>query len=494
MHSNSGALEQALEIFRSPSLLRVARERPLPDGMQTLLSLVAGDDGTLQQAAAATGESNARLTEAATFYIQQVLFTPGIDSYRVLGVNADASDHRIKDHRRLLMRWLHPDRNPDGWDNVYVDRVNRAWQDLRSQDRRREYDLKQSQKNAAIVPRGAAGPRPEMPMPLHHPPLFEPAIASSRAVRVLPALVLGSLSVAAALLVAFIYSLRPQEETLTAPRPVVVSVPSPPASLPLPVVERRKVAPVQPRGADHASPAGPETYAVLALPAAKPSADPAIAQAKAPTSRTSAEAKPPTANKAIAPSGAVASNAVPSSAARPKAAAAAQTTGAQSLAAARELPVAAKPAVSESVPVLAESKSVPKIEKPVAVQVAATSPAPNDRSAVELLHRFSQAYDRGDLPQLMAMFTRDARNRVEGQQTLADHYRALFETSQERRLSLSSPSWRIDGDHIRVVVGFETAILPLGKRRAQRTVGDMRLDLRRVGGELLIASLSHDER
>ena len=37
------------------------------------------------------------------------------------------------------MKWLHPDRNQDGWEAVYADRVNVAWQDLKTPDRRAEY-------------------------------------------------------------------------------------------------------------------------------------------------------------------------------------------------------------------------------------------------------------------------------------------------------------------------------------------------------------------
>uniref|UniRef100_UPI0035AF47BD J domain-containing protein n=1 Tax=Arenimonas sp. TaxID=1872635 RepID=UPI0035AF47BD len=141
MSAAGQALDLALACYRAPPRLAQAAQRPLPDDMLVLLRLAAGDEALARECADAAHESAGTVVEAAVFFIQQVLFAPGTDSYRALGVNPDAPDARIKEHYRWLVRWLHPDRNPDEWDAIYADRVNRAWQDLRHPDRRAAYDL-----------------------------------------------------------------------------------------------------------------------------------------------------------------------------------------------------------------------------------------------------------------------------------------------------------------------------------------------------------------
>ncbi|MBL0229036.1 DnaJ domain-containing protein [Thermomonas sp.] len=80
------------------------------------------------------------MREAAQFYVREVLFFAQADAYRVLGVDADASDASIKAHHRLLQHWLHPDRLDNEDDAIFASRVNVAWNRLRNQARRRAYD------------------------------------------------------------------------------------------------------------------------------------------------------------------------------------------------------------------------------------------------------------------------------------------------------------------------------------------------------------------
>ncbi|HEY9147029.1 MAG TPA: J domain-containing protein, partial [Thiobacillus sp.] len=148
------ALDQALAFWRAPALLANARHRPLPDDVLDVVRIAAGDSNAAGQGAEATGADPGELTEAAAFYLQQLLFAPGTDSYRVLGVNPGADDARIKEHYRWLVRWLHPDRNPDEWEALYADRVNRAWQDLRTPAKRAAYDASRDQ-FGRFAPEGA---------------------------------------------------------------------------------------------------------------------------------------------------------------------------------------------------------------------------------------------------------------------------------------------------------------------------------------------------
>jgi hypothetical protein len=40
----------------------------------------------------------------------------------------------------LLLRWVHPDLDPDGVRSLYATRVTRAWDDLKTEQRRQVYD------------------------------------------------------------------------------------------------------------------------------------------------------------------------------------------------------------------------------------------------------------------------------------------------------------------------------------------------------------------
>ena len=121
----AGALEEALLLKLNPDRLFFQQRLPLPDGIAQLIRIAidpasAGlsqeqredlDDGQLQAAAAA--------------YLKGVCLFPGSQGLRVLGLN-DASDNKlILEHRRLLLKWLHPDRNPEN--RHLAERVNRAW-------------------------------------------------------------------------------------------------------------------------------------------------------------------------------------------------------------------------------------------------------------------------------------------------------------------------------------------------------------------------------
>ena len=50
---------------------------------------------------------------AATFFIEQILFAPHADSYRVLGASPQASASELRRNVALLLRWLHPDLDPE---------------------------------------------------------------------------------------------------------------------------------------------------------------------------------------------------------------------------------------------------------------------------------------------------------------------------------------------------------------------------------------------
>src|SRR4029079_3789614 len=81
------------------------------------------------------------LREAAAFYIEQILLHPDADHYRVLGAQPAASSAELLRNMALLIRWLHPDHKNGSERTVFTNRITRAWNELKTEDRRAAYDL-----------------------------------------------------------------------------------------------------------------------------------------------------------------------------------------------------------------------------------------------------------------------------------------------------------------------------------------------------------------
>ncbi|MEZ5855392.1 MAG: DnaJ domain-containing protein [Hyphomicrobiaceae bacterium] len=142
------ALRSAIDLVQVPSRVRIARSLPLPDGMELLLRIAAGDGDCATEAAAATGRDADFVREAATFFIEQVLLEPGADSYRVLGVAPEARTEDLRRNLALLMRCLHPDASDDSHRSVFAGRITGAWEDLKTPQRRAMYDAALAQAQA----------------------------------------------------------------------------------------------------------------------------------------------------------------------------------------------------------------------------------------------------------------------------------------------------------------------------------------------------------
>ena len=142
MTERSGeALDVALGLLRAPALRGALRARPLPGGVAEVLAIASGSADRTRAAAERTGYTEADLVEAARFYVQQVLLVQGVDAYRTLGTDPGADHATLRDHYRLLLRWLHPDRSEgEQWDSALATRVNQAWNQLRTDAARAQYD------------------------------------------------------------------------------------------------------------------------------------------------------------------------------------------------------------------------------------------------------------------------------------------------------------------------------------------------------------------
>jgi curved DNA-binding protein CbpA len=91
-------------------------------------------------AAAMVDRSREVVQRAAEFFIEQILFAPNADSYRVLGASPQASAADLRQNLGLLLRWLHPDVEVCGERSIFIGKVTAAWNDLKTPERRAAYD------------------------------------------------------------------------------------------------------------------------------------------------------------------------------------------------------------------------------------------------------------------------------------------------------------------------------------------------------------------
>jgi hypothetical protein len=120
------ALQVALDMFRSPSLVRRVKTQPLPKNVLHVIRIAAGESLDVGDNEISSGWDEMEVRAAAVFFLQQVLFDKNADIYRVLGLTSDASFVEVKDHKRSLLKWLHPDRNANKWESVLLPRLLKA--------------------------------------------------------------------------------------------------------------------------------------------------------------------------------------------------------------------------------------------------------------------------------------------------------------------------------------------------------------------------------
>lgn len=126
-----------LDYFAAPGKYQLTLRQPalLFSSVREILQLAAGRSGA--------GGEDARLSEAARFFVRAALLYPGADHYAVLGLAPGEAPADLKERYRLLMRLTHPDfirGDVAVWPADAAVRVNRAYETLSSPVQRREYD------------------------------------------------------------------------------------------------------------------------------------------------------------------------------------------------------------------------------------------------------------------------------------------------------------------------------------------------------------------
>jgi hypothetical protein len=485
---DASALEQALAFHRSPRRWACLRRQRLPPDVPLLLRLAAAEPRALADSAARTGETPQVVREAAIFYLQQVLFDNDADSYRVLGVDAGASEEQIKHHHRLLVHWLHPDRNRDSWEAVFVDRVNAAWSDLRTAERRLAYDRRRP------APVEADAPTPRLPDAATFADEALPEL-SGRAVRRAPALVLGMMAAGGVLLIVGLVQLQePQVAPAPTPRAVAVATPAAPVRRALgplaPAAKAAAIPSAMPMLAGHLAPAPPPAPAPLPEPLPLP-----LALAVAPVARPMlplplAPVAAPTAIPMPAlpePAPVIAAASVPERAPAPVAIAAG----------APPAPVPAAPVMAMARPATPSVPRVMRVDAALAPQAMVEPPPPapppplDERAARDLLARFADHYERGDAAALRALFV--AAPGRDGERALRA-YAHRFAASDYRRIEFDAVNWLGGGPRGELSALFRETVLERGAPVGTQRTGTLRLELESEGGEPRIARVREDGR
>jgi hypothetical protein len=146
--AGAAAVRAAIDLVHVPSRVRLFRAEPLPEGIETVLRVAAGDEAAETAAAAAVGRPRDLVRKAAAFYIEQILLCPDADSYRVLGADERATAAELRRNMALLLKWLHPDMDRQGIRSLFAGRVTQAWETLKTPERRAAYDLERSLRKA----------------------------------------------------------------------------------------------------------------------------------------------------------------------------------------------------------------------------------------------------------------------------------------------------------------------------------------------------------
>lgn len=157
------ALELAVGLLQLPSRARALRDAPLPRDVDALLNIVADERHARADAARVTGLPEHTVSEAASFYIEQILLHPDADCYRALGASSEATFEQLRRNMALLLRWLHPDLETNSARTIYVGRVTEAWNNIKTADRRLAYDraLKAAANSKSAYRASAGGPSRE---------------------------------------------------------------------------------------------------------------------------------------------------------------------------------------------------------------------------------------------------------------------------------------------------------------------------------------------
>jgi hypothetical protein len=121
-----GSIQLALELYKNPALMRSIVSRPIPSDILSVLRVVSGSETDRNKASALQGTSPELLRVACAFYLQSVMLGGRSSDTRLLGLPEVFSVEILRLHKRLILKWLHPDVNNNKWESQLCNRVVEA--------------------------------------------------------------------------------------------------------------------------------------------------------------------------------------------------------------------------------------------------------------------------------------------------------------------------------------------------------------------------------
>lgn len=113
------------------------------------------------------------------------------------------------------------------------------------------------------------------------------------------------------------------------------------------------------------------------------------------------------------------------------------------------------------------------------------------REAIELLARFTDAYRRASLDELMALFSENARSNSGRRDAIRSDYEGLFRLTRARDIEFHDLRWTFEDERGKAEGSFVARVLAHGQDSEGVHVGILRIELVKVSGRVLIEELFH---
>src|SRR5690349_16935453 len=160
----ASVVSMLVAFYREPASRRAILHDPLgiPGGAHVFRFAVGKFPSSLLRKLSVEERRDVR--QAACAFVRQVCFWESANHYQVLGLRRDCTAEDVKEHYRLLMALVHPDRRePDleteqAWPTGCVQRANAAYEVLGDPLRRAAFDAEIHRQPASAAP--PASPRP----------------------------------------------------------------------------------------------------------------------------------------------------------------------------------------------------------------------------------------------------------------------------------------------------------------------------------------------
>jgi hypothetical protein len=120
------AIDVAVAVYKQPNQFTVPKPGKYPRSMLDVIKSAAGDEATIETIAERLGMPRETVVQICKFYLQKLLTAGNRHPLHMLVLDVGATAEDIKDHKRWLLKWLHPDRNPSKWESALFLTIGKA--------------------------------------------------------------------------------------------------------------------------------------------------------------------------------------------------------------------------------------------------------------------------------------------------------------------------------------------------------------------------------